>query len=183
MNSADNLRFRMADRPQLAIETYLGDGTASAYQISGVPIVTGGTALGGRSLNVEIRNANGDSWTATSLMATSLALGLITFAQPIPFGFPFQVTYTFATFSDSEIDEFTAASPGDLNGQKIGMIDVLLVDYAKRSRWNAQGVSMDDSVVFQNLLKLREELWKQMTQEIGPQGGLVSWAEGQQYTP
>ena len=180
MNSAENLRFAIGDRPQYSVETYLGDGTASAFQVSGYPMITGATALGGQAPSVTIRNANGDSWTATGLAETGLLFGRVVFNQPIPENFPFQVGYTYATFSDNEIDSFTANNPGDLNGQKLAVIDTLLIDYAKRARWNAQGVSVDDHVVFENLLKMRETLWKQMTEQLGPLGGMASWSQSQQ---
>lgn len=183
MTSAEILRFQMSDRPHFANEVYFGDGTASAFQMSGFPMITGCANLGGQNPTVTIRSDTEDSWSGTALAATGLLFGMITFASPIPYGVPFQVGYTYAAFSDQDIDYFTANAPGDLNGQKLKMIDTLLTDYVTRARWNAQGVSVDDHVVFENLLKLRETLWKQMTVEQGPLGGVESWAVQQQYNP
>lgn len=180
MNTAEQLRFYVADKPRFSQETYFGNGSALVYQISGFPMVTGATGLGGMEPGVFIRNANSDGWTATSLSATGLGLGTITFGTPIQNGMPFQIRYTYATFSDQEIDFITALKSGDLKGMRMEILNLLIADYSKRSRWNAQGVSVDDSIVVQNLIRAREILWKEMTIEQGAQGGIESWSENQQ---
>lgn len=181
LNSADALRFFMADRPRLLMETKYGDGTASAFQISGVPLVTGGTALGGfaPSAFVPIGVGGGTAWSATGA-TFNIPLGTVSFNNAISANSAYQVKYTYSTFSDQEID-FVTGLFTDMYAARLALIDNLMADSYKRASWGVQrGAFYDDSKTMQNLMLMREAIYKEMTVETGPQGDILSWDANQQ---
>lgn len=179
MNSAELLRVAMSDRPKFANENYTSDGTATTYQLSGFPLVTGSTALGSFQPSAFVAGASGNMWSATGA-TFNLLFGVATIPSAIPFGQPIQFQYTWGVMSDQEIDFLTAQDPGDLVLMQIHYIDWLLADYAKRARWNAGGVSYDETRLHDFLINMREVLWKRTTLEQGPQGGIESWYDQQE---
>lgn len=177
INSADSLRFFSNDQPRQMIETKYGDGTAQLFQMSGMPMVTGATAFGGYTPSAFVPHANG--WTATGA-TFSLPLGTVTFPVAISANSAFQVSYTYATFSDFEIDMVTGLYPGDSYSQRLALIDNLMADSYKRARWAAgRGAYFDDSTTMQNLMLLRSAIRGEATTEQGPLGDIISWDDQQ----
>ena len=113
------------------------------------------------------------------MSSVNYALGLVTFSNPIPKGAPVQFRYTYGIMSDEEIDWITAQT-SDLNRMKLYYIDAVAFDYSKRVRWGAGGTYYDDATTLANILRVRETIWKQLTLELGPEGGVESWAEQQE---
>lgn len=177
LNTSDILRVRISDRPRLAIETYYGDGTASVFQISGTPVITGSTALGG--LNPSAYVPVGNSWSATGA-TFEFNHGLVSFSGTISANSAFQCRYTWAVFSDQETDQITA-SCATMEDMRLAMIDTLMADSYKRARWASQrGAFFDDSLTMENLMSMRSAVFAEKTIEQGPLGGIVDWNKGQE---
>jgi hypothetical protein len=179
LNSADQLRFFGNDQPRFLIETRYGDGTASSFQVSGAPIVSGATAFGGVPPSAFVP-IGGTAWSGTGA-TFNYPLGIVSFAAPISANSAFQVDYTYGTFSDQEID-FVTGNFGDMYAMRLALIDNLMSNSYKRARWVAQrgGASYDDSETMSNLMLMRSALIAERTTEQGPLGDIISWDEQQQ---
>lgn len=176
MNTADLLRRHISDRPRLAIETYYGDGTANLFQISGSPVVTASTSLGAFQPSAMV--FNGNKWSATGA-TFDYNLGTVAFSGVISANSSFQVSYTYATFSDDEINQVTA-SYGMMQEMQLDLIDTLMADSYRRARWASQrGAYFDDSLTMTNLMMMRSAVFASKTVEQGPIGSAIGWAEAQ----
>ncbi len=176
LTTAEILRRRISDRPRLAIETYYGDGTASAFAISGSPVITGCTALGSTMPSAYV--PVGNSWSGTGA-SFDYQQGMVAFAGTPSALSGFQVRYTWATFSDQEIDQATA-SYGMFQDMQLDLIDTLMADSYKRARWASQrGAYFDDALSMSNLMLMRSAIFSEKTIEQGPLGGIVGWSKTQ----
>ena len=175
LNTAEILRFRMADRPRQLMETRYGDGTATAFPISGYPLVSGSTALGGFTPSAFVPiGAGGTAWSATGA-TWNYPLGTISFSSILSAQSAFMLSYTYAVFSDQEIDYVTANFAG-IGAMQLTLIDNLMGDAYKRERWGSQAGSFYDSTeTMKNLMLMRSAIRTEMTVEAGPQGAFVSW--------
>ena len=179
LNTADQLRLFIGDRPRFAQETYFGDGTASSFQISGFPLVSGCTALGGFQPTAFVTGNNPSAWSATGA-TFDYNFGRVTFSAVPSADSAFQVIYSYANFSDQEIDFLTANYP-NTKAMRMAMIDTLMADAYKRTRWSDfRGGQFDDSQTMSNLMKMRDAVWKELTVEQGPIGALISWGQSQE---
>ena len=177
LNTADTLRRRIADRPRLAVENYYGDGTAAQFSISGSPIVTGATSLGGFRPSALV--PVGNSWSATGA-TFDYQLGTVSFSGVISGNSAFQVRYTYGTFSDQEIDQVTGLY-GTFQDMQLDLINTLMADSYKRASWGSQGGgSYDDSQTMQNLMLMRSAIFASLTVEQGPIGSAISWGASQE---
>ena len=166
----------MNDKPRLQVETRYGDGTARMFQMSGTPIVTGAQGAFQPSAFV----AGAGQWTSTGATFDA-ALGTVSFSGTISANSAFQVTYTYATFSDDEINFITGAY-GDMYGMRLALVDALMADAYKRAKWGAaRGVYYDDTKTMDNLMQLRSAIIAARTTEQGPIGEIISWGDQQQY--
>lgn len=179
LTTAESLRRRISDRPRYESETYYGDGTASAFSLSGVPIVTGCTSLGSMIPSAFV--AAGDHWTATGA-TFDYNLGRVTFSGVISANSAFQVNYTYATFSDQEIDQVTGMY-GTFMEMQLDLIDTLMADSYRRARWASQrGAYFDDSLTMANLMMMRSAVFARLTVEQGPLGKMIGWSDNQENT-
>lgn len=177
LTTAEILRRRISDRPRYASELYYGDGTAATFQISGVPIITGCTSLGAFQPSAMI--PVGNSWSATGV-TFNYNLGLVSFSGVPSALSAFQINYTYATFSDQEIDQVTATY-GTIPDMQMDLIDTLMADSYKRARWASQrGAYFDDSLTMDNLMKMRSAVYAGKTVEQGPIGDQFSWDRTQE---
>lgn len=177
LTTAEILRRRISDRPRYSQELRYGDGTASTFQISGAPIVTGCTSLGAFQPSAMVPAGNG--WSATGA-TFNYNLGLVTFSGVPSAASAFQVSYTHATFSDQEIDQVTATY-GSISQMQLDLIDTLMGDSYTRARWASQrGSWIDDSQTMANLMMMRSAIFAAGTVEQGPIGDQYSWARTQE---
>ncbi len=178
LNTADQLRFFMNDRPRYMDETRYGDGTANQFQVSGVPLVSGATALGGFQPSAFVP-LGGTAWSATGA-SFNYQHGVVSFSGVVSANSAWRVQYTYAVFSDQELDLVTGLY-GDLNAMRLALVDNLMADAYKRARWGSfGGASYDDSKTLDNLMKMRSAIRAAMTEEQGPLGGIESWDANQQ---
>lgn len=181
-NSAQQLRLRVNDKPRRRVVTLLGDGTASAYEVQsnvgGIVTGAGVPAAGVPSAYIPV---GGTAWSATGA-TFNFNDGVVAFGGPISANSAFQCVYYDAVFNDEEIDYFTG-NYGDLTHAHLEVVNTLLMDAYKRAAWAGGGVNYNDSKTLDNLMKVRDNLWAQITSEQGPQGGFESWAEEQQNNP
>ncbi len=176
-NTAEQVRFFINDKPRYSMETHYGDGTASAFQVSGAPLVSGATSLGGRAPSALV--PIGNAWSATGV-TFDYNQGLVTFSGVISAESAFQIVYTYGTFSDAEID-FVTANFGDLYSMRLALVDNLMGDAWKRMRWaSVGGAHFDDSMAMANLLRMREAIRAEMTTEQGGQMVYDSWSKAQE---
>ena len=179
MNTADQLRFYMNDKPRVLRETRYGDGTATVFPLSGVPIVTGATALGGFQPSAFAAAPGGAGWTATGATFNA-QLGEVKFSAVVPLNSAVHLAYTYATFSDQEIDLVTGLY-GDMPSMRLALIDNLMSDAYKRAAWRSQaGASYDDKETMKNLMLMRSAIIASRTDEQGPLGDIFSWSTEQQ---
>lgn len=165
LTSAQQVRLKIQDIPRVAMDTYAGDGTASAFTLPHVNITTG-------LAYVTVSGA----WSATGATFVS---GVVAFADPVPAASGFMTHYTHSVFSDDEVSHFLGAG-GSVNGAAIEAVQTLMFDGLKRQKWVAtDGTEVDDT----GALRMLTELYKALKQEqqdnaiLG--GGFNSWAENQ----
>jgi hypothetical protein len=177
LNSAEILRRRVGDKPRMAIETYYGDGFNNMFQYSGNPIVTGCTSLGAIKPSAYVLAGNGWSGTASTF---DYLQGTVTFSGTISALSAFQLVYTYATFSDQEIDQVTAAY-GSIPDMQMDLIDTLMADSYKRMAWGSErGSTYDESKTMTNLMMMRSAVFASKTVETGPHGYFAEWAATQE---
>lgn len=172
LTTAQQVRLRIQDPWRLSHEVRYGDSTASGFQLQqGEPYSTIISAT------ASVVNAG---WSATGCTFNN-ALGYGVFPAPISANTAVRFDYLWAVFDDDEIGHFTAVG-GGVNGAALEAVDTLMFNAYKRARWAApDGSEVDESRVFDNLFKLRSAIREKMTNESGPDGGFVSWAEEQAF--
>lgn len=128
---------------------------------------------------------------ATLAYTASLDDGRFTFSAAPANATQIRIVGQYSTFSDTELSEIlaehgiatgaTAATLESLDAPLITAIETLLSDAWKRHTWSAAGgQSVSEGQLFQNLLAWRKMLEdKSKGLEIGPQGGIESYAENQ----
>jgi hypothetical protein len=169
LTTAEIVRLRLNDPWQYASEVHFGDSTGSGFRlIQGAPHSC--TISGVASV------VNG-GWSATAV-AWDTARGYVTFFEAVPANTAVRFDYHWAVFSDDDMAYFTAQ--GGVIDAVIAGVETLMSNAWKRARWAApDGSQYDDSKAMDNLMKLRAAMTAKKFEEVGPAGGLASWAEGQ----
>lgn len=169
LTTAQQVRGRIQDIPQIVDLTQYGDGQASAFDLAGVRNLTGATAF--------VHDASG-VWSATG--ATFDASGFVTFASVLPANSAYRVRGVQSVFSDAEIGHFTAVG-GDVVGAALEAVKWLRFDALKRARWAApDGAEFDDTAAIAALEQLYADLRRERVEADDPDYGFVSWALGQE---
>ena len=179
-NTAEQLRWRVNDKPRRSVQTLYGDGYSSAFELGALP---GGlvSAQGAGGQPTAFVQAGTTAWSATGATFTYYP-PLVTLSGVVSAGTAVQCVFYHAVFSEADVDYITG-NFGDLNGMTLEVLNVLMIDYSKRVAWAGGGVSYNESTVYANLKSMRDIIFSAMTVEQGPQGGFESWAEEQQNNP
>lgn len=169
LTSAQQLRLYAQDQPRIQDRTMFGDGSAASFPLPDRNL-TSATAY--------VMAAGG--WSATG--ATFDPTGQVAFSAVISAATAFRVTYIYSNFSDDEINQFLSA--GSLINAEILVVETLMFDAIKRSRWaSPDGTSFDDSQAQSHLQMLYDKLQNEQAKDAVDQGGVVSWAMNQNNTP
>lgn len=176
-DSAQQLRFRINDRARRQEYDFVGDGTASVFQLNALPggIVTGQGAAAGPSAYVSL---GGTAWSATGC-SWDYPNATVAFSGVISANTAIHTLFYHGTFGIDEIDFITANYGAGTEGV-IAAVEVLMADASKRASWAGGGVSYNEAQTFNNLKAMRDTLWKKLADESGPQGGFESWASNQE---
>lgn len=168
LTTAQQVRLRIQDIPALANDTHYGDGTATLFVLPHANVTSG-------SAYVPI---GGTAWTATG--AAFNASGYVQFSGIIPANSAFRLSYVYSTFSDDEINHFTAVG-GSVNGAALEAVQALMFDSLKRARWMAPDGSQHDDTQAQGQLMRMYEAFKSDAKDDAIGGGAVeSWALNQE---
>lgn len=169
LTSAQKVRLKIADAPRWIDVTRYGDGTAVTHGLSPHYNIANGTAY------VPL---GGTAWSATG--ATFNASGYIAFSGVISANSAFRLTYDYATFSDSEIDQFLSDG-GSVVGAAIQALDSLMFDATRAARWMAaDGTSYDNTSTQSHLRQMRALLIEQLQMETTVDGSMTSWSVNQE---
>lgn len=175
LSSALQLRARLSDRHRRTAQYVYGDGTATAFFLSGFPIPSGAG-----SATVRLVLAGG-VLSATGGTAWHFGDGILAFGTALSANSGALTEYVHSIFSDEEIDTITALQAGDLNAQTLEGLRWLWADYAKRVKWDmAQGPSVDPTEAAKRLEKMIQ--YYEDLADRHAEGGLESWAEYEQTT-
>jgi hypothetical protein len=167
LSTADQVRLKIQDAPLLSDRTFYGDGTAATFLLPhrNLQSATAYVPLGATA------------WTATG--CTFDASGQVAFSGVISANSAFRLTYIYATFSDTEIGQFTAEG-GTVIGASIIACESLMFDAAKRARWSSpDGTTYDDTQAMQHLREMYLLLQATQSQDAIDPGGHIGWGEGQ----
>ena len=171
LSTAEIVRMRLNDPYRRSREVQHGDGTASGFKLAqGAPysIVISATA--------SVVSA-GVGWSATAATFDNSA-GYVVFSGTISANTAAQYDYLWAVFSDDEIAYFTAQ--GGISQAVLMGVHTLMGNSWKRARWQApDGSEYDDTKAMASLVQWRSALRAEMIDDIGPEGGVESWAETQ----
>ena len=173
ISTADHVRRLIGDPIRRTAEHITGDGTATAFWLSGAPIysATAGTVF----------LVSGDgAQTATGGTAWTHKDGIIAFATAISANSAALVNYQWSVLSEEEIETITALNAG-LPQMAVAAIEMIQGDYARMVKWSiAQGPEVDPTKAAEHLASL----WKQWRTKIDEderqnqfEGGQESWAE------
>lgn len=172
LTTAQQVRLRIQDIPQIADVVQTFDGTADTYQLQNGAIpyrnVTSATAF------VPV---GGTAWSATA--ATFNPSGFVTFGGVGSAQSAWRWRGVYSVFSDEEIDHFTAVG-GTVAGAALEAVQVLMFDALKRASWRApDGTEYDDTKAMDMLRTLYATLKEEIADAQVGDGAFVSWAEGQ----
>ena len=166
LTSLQRLRLRVADRPRAVLSETLGiaDGVLVAFQAQLAPLVTG-------SLMVQTVSAAGVVVPVDPVNYTAdLDLGTITFTTAPISGLRVNASYQWTVFSDAELNDVLALQP-DLRLATITVLEVLLADTERFTKYTIGQEAVDRSQAYRSLLALLENLQKQPTR--GNASGIV----------
>ena len=174
-NSANQVRARINDRVRFEAETFIGDGSASAFKLkAGAPFstVTAATAY------VFVAATPGYSATAATF---DVEWGRVGFAGSVSANSGVQATYGWSIFADDEINYYlyTAAGGGSVPAVALLCVKALQFDSLRRASWGApDGTNYDDTAAQATLQKMYDSIWAELRE--GPDGGIESWSEQQE---
>lgn len=165
LTSAQQVRQRVRDLPNLVDETRYGDGTASRFHLSYANITSASAYV----------PAGGTAWSATA--ASFDASGFVDFSGVISANSAFRLMYVWTVFSDDVIDHYL--SGGILDATKQLAYD-LQFDTLKRARWMApDGSQYDDTQAKDALQKILASIHDEETEAADLSAGMVSWSVNQ----
>lgn len=172
ITTAQMVRRALGDPIRRTAQYVIGDGSATAFFLSGAPVYSGTAPAFRLVLAGGLISASGIG-TAT---AWDHENGIVALNSALWAGSAALAEYHWSVFSEVEIEQITA-SYGTIDEMAIAGIEWLQADYAKRVKWSmAQGPSVDPS----NTTRALEALWKQYQEKLRLQtveGGLESWGE------
>lgn len=172
LDTAAQVRLRLNDVWRRGTEVQYGDGTASSFQLAqGHPhsVIISATA--------SVVGVNG--WSATG-GTFDTAQGYVEFSGVVQVGTAVRFDYLWAVFGEDELALLTAA--GSVNAAVLQGVHILMGNAWKRARWAApDGSTYDDTQAMNNLVKWRSALRAEAVEDLGPVGGLESWAEEQEH--
>jgi len=170
LTTAQQVRLRIADQPLRADETFIANGTASAFALSH-PNIQSGTAF------VMVSAAGGTPLTGWSATGSEFDItGFVTFSGVPSANSALRAVYVHSCFSDAEIDHFTAVG-GSVLGASFEAVKSLMFDSLRRARWvAADGSQFDDTMAMQQLRNMYSALKEEMTEGAVAQGGFQNWS-------
>ena len=164
LTTAQQVRLRIQDIPTLADTLLYGDGTASSFLLPHRNLTTASAYV---------------PWGVTAWSATGATFnpsGMVSFASVIHRQSSFRVTYTHSTFSDAEIDHFTAVG-GDVNGAALEAVQALMFDGLKRASWSSpDGTTYSDTAAIGLLKTIYDTLKHEQALAAAGAGGIAEWA-------
>lgn len=170
LTTAQLVRGRIQDPPQIVDVIQYGDGQASAFAVGD------GTLRNLTSASAFVPDASG-RWSATG--ATFNPSGFVTFATVLSASSAYRVRGVYSVFSDAEIGHFTAVG-GGVAGAALEAVRWLRFDALRRARWAApDGSEYDDTAAIVALERLDADLRREIVQEDDAAPGFESWALGQ----
>lgn len=166
LTTAQQVRLKIQDQPVIADATYIGDGSATVFQLPNRNITSGTAYIGA-----------GAGWSSTG--AAFDASGFVSFSGVISANSAWRARYVHSTFSDDEIDHFITAG-GDVNGAALEAVGALMFDGLRRAKWaSPDGTEYDDTAAMKLLSDLYDRLEKERGEAAILSGGIVGWSEEQ----
>jgi hypothetical protein len=170
LTTAEQVRGRIQDLPQIVDLTQYGDGQSSAFWVGG------GTLRNLTSASAFVPDASG-RWSATG--ASVDPSGFVTFATVLPAHSAYRVRGVYSVFSEAEIGHFTAVG-GSVAGAALEAVRWLRFDALRRARWAApDGSEYDDTAAITALERLQADLQQECAPDDSAGLGFESWALGQ----
>lgn len=172
LTTAQQVRLRIQDIPQVFDVTLYGDGSASAFALQNGAVayrnITSGSAF--------VPDGNGQ-WTGTGVAFN--VSGYVTFSGVVSANSAYRVRGVHSVFSEDEINHFTAVG-GDVPGAALEAARTLQFDALKRAAWAApDGTEYDDTAAIKALNDLIAELKQEVNEAATSEGGFVSWSINQ----
>ena len=169
LSTAQQIRLRVQDAPRIADVVRYGDGSASAFDLQHVNVISASAFV-----MVSAGGTPPTGWSATG--ATFNASGYVTFSGVPSANSALKLRYVYSTFSDDEIDHFQTAG-GNINGAALEAVQTLMFDGLKRSKWAAPDGSEYSDVDAMKLLTDMYDRFKKEELEDGiAGGGFGQWA-------
>jgi hypothetical protein len=172
LTTAQQVRLRIQDLPQVFDLTQYGNGSATIYQLRNGAAeyrnLTSATAY--------VPDGNG-LWSATG--ATFNTSGYVAFSGVISANSAWRARGVHSVFSDDEIGHFTAAG-GTVAGAALEAAYALQFDGLKRASWAApDGTEYDDTKALQALKDIIDTLNDEVDAQAVSEGGFQSWSLNQ----
>ena len=142
MTANEQIRFQLSDPIRDAFDTKSGDGLSVIFDLVHRSIIAYTVIVDG------VLQAPGTDYTMNT------ETGQIVFTTAPVDGSTIKAQYTFAAFTEDEIDDVYADNNTDINKTMVCLIEVLLVDAAKRFDYTAGQTTIKQSQVFKNLRDL-----------------------------
>ena len=153
MTNLELVRKKLADEYKFASDTNIGDGGTSIFKLAHSNIQD-------ETYTIYVDLSESDNYEI------DLERGLITFNTPPADEKNITAQYYFSAFSDDEIEYFLEENENDINETLIDLIEILLIDSARRFDYSTGQSEMKPSQVFKNLKEMLIFFSKKVPAEV-----------------
>lgn len=165
LSNLAQLRLRAGDPYRAFQEQQLGDGSAIIYQLSSFPIQAASETI---YIDGAAQSDPGDYGLDDDL-------GRLTFVSAPGDGAVVQAIGNSSIFSDTELNDVLDRR-GNVRDALIEVLEILMMNEARREKWSAGDLSSDPTKTTENLAKLYDRLLNDRKRDAIDAGGMEEWS-------
>lgn len=136
------IRLKISDKVKYGFDTQFGDGHSTEFRLSHSSIQTNSVSL--FSNDEEL----------TTGFSIDYEQGIITFSTPPELDVEIETSYRYSVFTDEEINLLYSEASNNVDATILALIEILLVDSARRMDYEHAQSKIKASQVFKNLKEL-----------------------------
>jgi hypothetical protein len=169
MATIEQLRLKILDKPQVILgeKVGVGDGSTTAYKVRLVPLIDGTVSI----------YVAGDELTEDEDYTLDYATGVIEFTTAPDDGDSIAADYSFAAFSDDNLQGFLDEARGNLALAAGNALMSLLADRNRMVSWSKGEGKIDYNQLRKDISDTAKRYLRQGMSESGARTDEVDWEE------